>query len=262
MNRIDILFRNKSKDILSIYFTAGYPHPDSATRIIRELAAAGVDMIEIGIPFSDPMADGPVIQHSNSVALKNGMNLRLLFRQLAGIRNHVDIPLVLMSYLNPVLSYGMEKFCSSCNSAGIDGVIIPDLPPELYVKEFKKLFMVQNLLNIMMITPQSDPDRIRDIDELSGGFIYMVSSSSTTGVKEGFLEEQTDYFSKVKRMKLKNPTLIGFGIADPESFKCACDFSEGAIVGSAFVRMLGQEGEDAKPIRNFIDYLMDINNDH
>lgn len=259
MNRIDKLFANKRKDILSIYFTAGYPHLDSTTRIISELAAAGVDMIEIGIPFSDPMADGPVIQHSNSVALKNGMNLKLLFRQLRSIRNYVDIPLVLMSYCNPILSYGMEKFCASCNSAGIDGVIIPDLPPEIFIENFKSFFAFHNMVNIMLITPQTDHDRIREIDELSKGFIYMVSSSSITGVKKGFLKEQTDYFSKVKKMKLKNPALIGFGISDPESFKRTCDFAEGAIVGSAFVRLLGQEDEKAGTIRNFINYLRDIN---
>lgn len=255
MNRIDDLFRNKKKDILSIYFTAGYPHLDSAAGIIRKLTSAGADMVEIGIPFSDPVADGPVIQHSNSVALKNGMNLKLLFRQLRNIRDHVNIPLVLMSYCNPVLSYGMEEFCTSCNSAGIDGVIIPDLPPELYVKEFKKFFTVHNLVNIMMISPQTDLNRIKEIDRLSNGFIYMVSSSSITGVKKDFLKEQTEYFLKVKKMKLKHPSLIGFGISDPESFKTACDFAEGAIVGSAFVKMLGQEGEDAGTIKNFINYL-------
>ncbi|MCU0462557.1 MAG: tryptophan synthase subunit alpha [Bacteroidales bacterium] len=255
MNRIDKFFKNKRKDILSIYFTAGYPHLDSTAGIIRKLASAGVDMIEIGIPFSDPLADGPVIQYSNSVALKNGMNLKLLFRQLRGIRKYIDIPLVLMSYCNPILSYGMEKFCRSCNSAGIDGVIIPDLPPELYVKEFKSFFTVHNLINIMMISPQTALNRIREIDKLSTGFIYMVSSSSITGVKKGSLKEQTEYFSKIKKMKLKNPALIGFGISDPESFKHACNFADGAIVGSAFVKVLGQEGENAGTIRKFIRYL-------
>lgn len=255
MNRIDELFRNKKKEILSVYFTAGYPLRNSTTEIIRELVSGGVDIIEIGVPFSDPMADGSIIQHSNSIALKNGMNLKVLFRQLRNIRKDVDIPLIIMSYINPLLSFGMRDFCRTCEETGIDGVIIPDLPPEIYIEEYKSFFRLHGLKNIMMISPQTQNKRIREIDRLSTGFIYMVSSSSTTGIKKGFSKEQIEYFDRVKKMKLKNPVLIGFGISSPETFSIACCYSEGAIIGSAFVKMIGEDGAGKNYVRNFTNNI-------
>jgi tryptophan synthase alpha chain len=255
MNRIDELFRNKKKEILSVYFTAGYPLRNSTTEIIRELVSGGVDIIEIGVPFSDPMADGPIIQHSNSTALKNGMNLKVLFRQLRNIRKDVDIPLIIMSYINPLLSFGMRDFCRTCEETGIDGVIIPDLPPEIYIEEYKSFFRLHGLKNIMMISPQTQNKRIREIDRLSTGFIYMVSSSSTTGIKKGFSKEQIEYFDRVKKMKLKNPVLIGFGISSPETFDIACSYSEGAIIGSAFVKMIREDGAGKNYVRNFTNNI-------
>ena len=276
MNRINRLFQNKSGGILSIYFTAGYPSRDSTVPVIKALARAGVDMIEIGIPFSDPMADGPVIQSSSNIALKNGMSLKLLFDQLKDIRKETDIPLLLMGYLNPALQYGMEKFCRDCETTGIDGIILPDLPLEEYLGEsgslifdqydhnnhnnhnkhnnqnhhnLHALFTHHNLHNIFLISPQTSPDRIAKIDSISKGFIYMVSSSSTTGVKGSFTQEQISYFDRIRAMKLKNPALIGFGISNQGGFAAACKYASGAIIGSAFVKMLSESKDLEKEIK-------------
>lgn len=267
MNRINRLFKDKSRNILSIYFTAGYPTRDSTVPVIKALAKAGADMIEIGIPFSDPMADGPVIQSSSNKALKNGMNLKLLFDQLNDIRKAVDIPLLLMGYLNPVLQYGMEKFCSDCETTGIDGIILPDLPLEEYLGEsgsilslsnnhnnhnLHTLFTLHNLHNIFLISPQTSPGRIAKIDSASNGFVYMVSSSSTTGAKGSFTQEQISYFRRIRDMKLKNPSLIGFGISDHGNFSAACEYASGAIIGSAFVKITGEWGASEAVISDFI----------
>jgi tryptophan synthase alpha chain len=252
MNRIDKLFREKATNILSVYFTAGYPQLDSTAGIIRALANAGADMIEIGMPFSDPMADGPVIQHSNEKALQNGMSLKLLFNQLKNIRNEVNIPLLLMGYLNPVIQFGVENFCMQCMKIGIDGVILPDLPPLVYTEEYLLLFEKYNLYNILLITPQSDNERIRTIDKISRGFIYMVSSSSVTGIKESFSDEQIVYFNRIKETNLKNPGLIGFGISNHDTFSVACKYARGGIIGSAFVKILGENGNVDDKIRQFI----------
>jgi tryptophan synthase alpha chain len=255
MNRIDKLFKDKKSNILSVYFTAGYPHLDSTTVIIKALADSGADMIEIGMPFSDPMADGPVIQRSNEKALQNGISLKLLFRQLSEIRKEVKIPLLLMGYLNPVLQFGIANFCRCCNETGIDGVILPDLPPLVYSEQFLPLFEKYNLCNILLITPQSDNERIRTIDKISSGFIYMVSSSSVTGIKGSFSEEQMSYYKRVSEMDLKNPCLLGFGISDQEAFKMACKYAGGAIIGSAFVKILTQDGSLLENINLFIKGL-------
>ncbi len=252
MNRIDELFKIRKENILSIYFTAGYPDLNSTVQVIEKLASAGVDLVEIGVPFSDPMADGPAIQHSNSIALKNGMNLKLLFRQLRNIRKSTNIPLIIMSYINPLLRFGIENFCNSCMETGIDGIILPDLPLDMCWERYLKLFNTHGLSNILMISPRTSNKRIRKIDRLSRGFIYMVSSSSTTGIKKGFTKEQLIYFSGVKEMNLRNPLLIGFGISDPETFRKACDLASGAIIGSAFVRLLGEKGTGNHTIENFI----------
>ena len=252
MNRIDKLFKEKKGNILSVYFTAGYPLLDSTTAVIKALADAGADMIEIGMPFSDPMADGPVIQRSNEKALQNGMNLKLLFSQLMDIRKEVDIPLLLMGYLNPVIQFGAERFCRHCMEAEIDGVILPDLPPVVYLEEYIDLFEKYNMYNILLISPQSDNDRIRAIDKICRGFIYMVSSSSVTGVKGSFSAEQLGYFNRVRELNLKNPGLIGFGISNHESFMTVCKYSGGGIIGSAFVKMLGEEGDKGENITQFV----------
>jgi len=255
MNRINRLLQNKQANILSIYFTAGYPSVDSAPSIIKALADAGTDMIEIGIPFSDPMADGPVIQNSSNVALKNGMSLKILFDQLKDIRKDVDIPLLLMGYLNPALQYGMERFCGDCAATGIDGIILPDLPVEVYQEEYQSMFEKHDLHNIFLVSPQTSADRIKRIDSISRGFIYMVSSSSITGVKRSFTPEQTAYFERVRAMKLANPALIGFGISNHEGFTTACNYAQGTIIGSAFVKLLGEKGSSAKAIQGFVNEI-------
>jgi len=255
MNRINRLFQSKQKNILSIYFTAGFPLLDSAPSIIKALADAGTNMIEIGMPFSDPMADGPVIQSSSNTALKNGMSLRLLFDQLKDIRKIVDIPLLLMGYLNPVLQYGMDKFCRDCVETGIDGVILPDLPLEVYLGEAKNIINNYNLHNIFLISPQTSADRIKKIDSASHGFIYLLSSSATTGIKGSFSQEQILYFERINEMKLKNSTLIGFGISNHASFTNACKYAQGAIIGSAFVKMLAQTTNMMNDIGKFISEI-------
>ena len=252
MNRISNLLNNRPEKILSIYFTAGYPSIKSANTIIKTLVDAGTDMIEIGIPFSDPMADGPVIQNSNSIALKNGMSLKLLFRQLQNIRNEVSIPLILMGYFNPVLQFGVENFCRRCAETGIDGVILPDLPLEVYQVQYKSLFDRYSLNNIFLISPQTTEKRILEIDKNSKGFIYMVSNSATTGERNSFSSDQVAYFERIRNMKLDNPLLIGFGISDHSTFSSACYYAQGAIIGSAFVKMLGTERDHSEGISAFV----------
>ena len=246
MNKINELFQEKKNKILSIYFTAGFPKLDDTNIILDELVKAGVDMIEVGIPFSDPLADGPVIQHSSEVALKNGMNLKLLFDQLQTA--NCKLPTLLMGYLNPILQFGVENFCKQASEVGVSGVILPDLPMDEYLKDYKSIFDKYNLKNIFLITPQTSEKRIRTIDEHSDGFIYLVSSSSTTGVKNGIDPEKEKYFSRIKAMKLKNPLMIGFGIADKQSFAKACEYANGAIIGSAFIKAI----ENGKNLKNDI----------
>ncbi|MDR2040084.1 MAG: tryptophan synthase subunit alpha [Bacteroidales bacterium] len=240
MNRIDQLFAEKKNNILSVYFTAGYPDYNDTVTTIVELASHGVDMIEIGIPFSDPMADGPVIQHSGTVALNNGMTLKSLFSQLTGIRQKVDIPLIMMGYLNPILQFGIEHFCHSCAETGIDGMIIPDLPFTDYLKDFKPVIRKYGLHCIMLITPETSTERIRMIDEHTSGFIYMVSTASTTGAKSGFDAKTMAYFEQVNSLKLKNPRMIGFGISNKDTFEAATKYAAGAIIGSTFIRLVGE----------------------
>jgi tryptophan synthase alpha chain len=252
MNRIDKLFKEKKTDILSVYFTAGYPELDSTVPIIKALEASGADMIEIGMPFSDPMADGPVIQHSNEKALNNGMNVKLLFSQLENIRNEVKIPLLLMGYLNPVLQFGIESFCRKSKEAGIDGIILPDLPPAFYLREYKPIFDKYNLYNILLISPQSTSERIAEIDRISRGFVYMVSSSAVTGARESFPDDQLLYFKRVNEMTLSNPRLIGFGISNHQTFLNSAKYANGGIIGSAFVKVLGSKGDIIGNINQFI----------
>ena len=241
MNRINQVFQNK-KDILSIYFTAGFPELDDTLIIIRELDKAKVDMIEIGLPFSDPLADGPTIQKSSEKALENGMTTDLLFGQLKNIRSITEIPIVIMGYFNPILQYGFEKFCKNCKKTGIDGLIIPDLPVDIYKKSYKTKLENFGLNMMFLITPQTSNDRIYSIDKLSKGFIYMVSSFGVTGAKDNFDKYQIDYFKRIKKMDLLNSLLIGFGISNNKTFKSACENSSGAIIGSAFINHLENYG--------------------
>jgi tryptophan synthase alpha chain len=236
MNRIDRLFSQKGSNILSVYFTAGYPELNNTATLIKELAALGVDMIEIGIPFSDPVADGPVIQEACQVALKNGMSVRTLLRQLENIREQVDIPLLLMGYLNPVMHYGMEEFCRKACETGIDGLILPDLPVEEYTRRYRNIFERCELYPVFLITPQTPEERIRLVDRTGKGFIYMVSVSSTTGGQQVFNQEQVDYFERINNMGLELPRLIGFGVWDHDSFISSCRYASGAIIGSAFIK--------------------------
>jgi len=240
MNRIDKLFQEKQKGILSVYFTAGYPNLDDTVPVIRELETRGIDLIEIGIPFSDPMADGPTIQQSGTIALNNGMTLRNLFGQLKNIRKEVDIPLIMMGYLNPILQYGIEAFCRDCAETGIDGMIIPDLPFADYMRSIKPVADQYGLRCVMLITPETSEERIRLIDESTSGFIYMVSTASTTGTKDRFDEKTWDYFRRIDSLNLQNPRLVGFGISNKPTFEAASAHAGGAIVGSEFIRLLGK----------------------
>ena len=242
MNRIKQLFEQKKENVLSIYFTAGYPDINSTLDIAEALEKAGADFLEIGIPYSDPLADGPVIQNSSLKSIENGMTLRVLFEQLKDLRKRVSIPILLMGYVNPILQYGVEKFCASCKEVGVDGVIAPDLPMYEYEEMYQNCFSENNLSNIFLITPQTSDERIRKIDELSNGFIYLLSSSSTTGKNLALTDVTEDYFTRLKNMNLKNPTMIGFGISDNKSFSKASQYANGAIVGSAFVKLLGEDG--------------------
>ena len=241
MNRINQVF-NKKKNLLSIYFTAGFPEKDDTLKIINELDKSKVDMIEIGLPFSDPLADGPTIQKSSEKALSNGMTTDLLFKQLKDLRKITNIPVVIMGYFNPILQYGVEKFCSNCKNVGVDGLIIPDLPVDIFKKNYKNIFENYRLNMMFLITPQTANERIYLIDELSKGFIYMVSSYSVTGAKDSFDEYQIEYFKRIKKMRLSNPLLIGFGISNSNTFKSACQNSDGAIIGSAYIKHLDNHG--------------------
>lgn len=246
MNRIDTLFSGNPHRLLSIYFCAGAPDPDGTAEVIRTLASEGVDMIEIGIPFSDPMADGPVIQDAATQALRGGMTLRKLFTQLAEIRRDVDIPLILMGYLNPIFRFGFEDFCRCCREVGIDGMIIPDLPFKDYMERYKEIADRYDLRVIMLITPETSEDRVRLIDRHTSGFIYMVSSASTTGAQKDFDQSKQAYFKKIEDMGLRIPRMVGFGISNQATFDAACAHASGGIVGSRFVSLLAEEGGDAR----------------
>jgi len=252
MNRINQLLENKKQDILSVYFTAGYPQLNDTEKIIIELENAGVDLIEIGIPFSDPLADGPVIQKSSEKALKNGISLKLIFEQLESIRQKVNIPLILMGYLNPVMQYDIKKFCKKANEIGIDGTIIPDLPLDIYQKEYKGIFEQNNLSNILLITPQTSPDRLKTIDKAMDSFIYMVSSAATTGTKSIDSNALSRFTDKLNKVHLKSPKIIGFGISDRESFKNACKYANGAIIGTAFIKAISKNGDLEENISGFV----------
>lgn len=253
MNRINQKLQ-ENKKLLSIYFTAGYPKIDDTATIIQRLEKSGVDMIEIGLPFSDPLADGPTIQASSTQALKNGMTTEVLFNQLKGIRQSVNIPLIIMGYFNPILQYGVEAFCKKCQEIGIDGLIIPDLPVDVYHDEYKATFEKYGLINVFLITPQTSVERINYIDSISNGFIYMVSSASVTGSQSGFGAEQTSYFKRIADMNLNNPQIIGFGISNNDTFTQATQYAKGAIIGSAFIKHLTNDSVDK--IDSFVKQIL------
>ena len=244
--RIEQLFQNK-KDILSIYFTAGYPAHSDTLPILTSLQAQGVDMVEIGLPFSDPLADGPVIQQSSTQALALGMTTEVLFEQLKDVRSKIDIPLVIMGYFNPVLQFGVAEFCKKCAETGIDAVILPDLPLTVYEREYKAIFESHGIHLIFLITPQTSDERVRALDQASKGFIYLVSTASVTGSGAGFGQAQADYFKRISDMKLQNPIVVGFGIKDRETFAQATAHADGAIIGSAFINALSDQGLEVIP---------------
>lgn len=249
MNRIKQLFEKKQKNILSIYFTAGFPQLNDTCNVIRELEANGIDLIEIGIPFSDPMADGPTIQESGTIALRNGMTLKVLFEQLKDIRSNVAIPLILMGYLNPIMQYGFENFCKQCKETGIDGAIIPDLPFNDYISQYKPIADKYDIKIVMLITPETSDERIRLIDEHTDGFIYMVSSASTTGAQSNFDDKKQAYFRKINGMNLRNPRLIGFGISNKATLEAAQENASGAIIGSKFITLLKESANIKEAVK-------------
>lgn len=242
MTRITELFQRKQRKILNIYCTAGFPKLDSALEVMRSLQENGADLIELGMPYSDPLADGEVIQQSGAVALKNGMTISILFSQLEEMRKHIHLPVILMGYMNPVIQYGFEKFCAKAAEVGIDGLILPDLPMYEYESEYGEIIRKYYLDLIFLVTPETKDDRLKKIDELSTGFLYAVSSSSTTGNNKD-ISEQEGYFKKLNDMHLKNPILVGFGIKDRITFEAACRYTSGAIIGSAYIKALGS-GKD------------------
>lgn len=252
MNRLNKLFNEKKSNILSIYFTAGYPELGSTVAIAEALEKAGADFLEIGFPYSDPVADGPTIQGSSQQALDNGMDLDTLFTQLKKLRDKVTIPILLMGYCNPMIQYGVERFCKIAAEVGVDGVIVPDLPMYEYEYMYKDIFSKYGLSNIFLVTPQTAEARIRKIDELSNSFIYLLSSSSITGGSLNVSDQIEDYYKRVKVMGLKNPLIIGFGISNNATFAKACQYASGAIVGSAFVKYLGSRTDYLEGIEGFV----------
>lgn len=260
-NRIEELFKRKQHNILNVYCTAGYPNLDSTLEVMQSLQANGADLIELGMPYSDPLADGPVIQESSLRAIENGMTISKLFEQLKDMRNPnsplgpVGIPVILMGYMNPVLQYGFEKFCAKAAEVGIDGLILPDLPIYEFETEYGEIIKKYSLDLIFLVTPETNEDRLKRIDSLSTGFIYAVSSSSTTGSNKD-INDQESYFQKLQSMKLKNPILVGFGIKDKQTFDAACKFTNGAIIGTAYIKAISN-GKDVKSAtKEFLQTLL------
>lgn len=242
MSRLQELFKSKTKNLCSVFFTAGFPQLNDTTTIIQSLGASGVDFIEVGLPYSDPLADGPTIQHSSEVALNNGINLDVIFEQLKSIKETNKTPLVLMGYLNQMIKYGEEKFCEQCVSCGIETVILPDLPMIEYETHYKQLFANYGISNVFLITPQTSEERIRKIDGLSDAFIYVVASAAITGAKGEISQEQISYFERIKAMNLKSTLIVGFGISNKSTFDTVCQYVNGAIIGSAFIKFLNANG--------------------
>ena len=256
MNALHKLFQHK-KEILNIYFTAGFPNLDSTLPILKQLQSSGADIVEIGMPYSDPLADGKTIQLANTQALENGMSLDILFEQLAD--EHFDIPIVLMGYFNPIMQYGVEQFLHTCSDVGVSGLIIPDLPIDEYVSQYQESFQDKGIDLIFLITPHTSEERIRAIDGLGTSFIYMVSSSSITGAKKAIQDKQIAYFKRVQEMNLRTPRLIGFGIHSEEQFRQACDYADGAIIGSAFIETLKDSTNILQDVDKFVKNIKHAN---
>jgi tryptophan synthase alpha chain len=254
MNRLDQLFAAKKNKVLNIYCTAGYPQLNSTVEVLHALQNNGADLIEIGMPYSDPLADGEVIQASSAVALQNGMTIEVLFQQLQNVRTGIQLPIILMGYMNPILQFGIEKFCTKAKEVGVDGVILPDLPMYEFETIYKPLFDANDLKFIFLVTPETGEERIRKIDSLCSGFLYAVSSSSTTG-KNKAIEGQEDYFKKLQQMNLKNPVLVGFGIKDKATFASACKYTNGAIIGSAYIKALQNSGNINQTTKEFLNSI-------
>lgn len=255
MNRIDQLFAKKTTNVLNVYCTAGYPHLNSTVEVLTALQQNGADLIEIGMPYSDPLADGPVIQQSNMVALTNGMSISILFQQLQSIRKTIQVPIILMGYMNPILQYGLEKFCAAAEAAGIDGIILPDLPMYEFETIYQQFFEKHHLKFIFLVTPETKEERIRMIDMLSSGFLYAVSSSSTTGSNK-VITDQSAYFKKLQDMKLNNPILVGFGIKDKATFQSAAAYTNGAIIGSAYIKALEHSTNISATTKEFLNNIL------
>ena len=260
--RIQDLFKRKSNNILNVYCTAGYPQPDSTLSVMKALQENGADMIELGIPYSDPLADGPVIQASGNIAIANGMTIKRLFEQLKNMRDPGsplavggELPVILMGYMNPVLQYGFEKFCADAAAVGVDGLILPDLPEYEFETEYGAIIKKYGLDFIFLVTPETSEERVRKLDELSSGFLYAVSSSSTTG-KDKNMNEVTAYLQRLKKMNLKNPVLVGFGIKDRETFQSACAHANGAIIGSAYIKALEKTGDVKEATKSFLETVL------
>ena len=254
MNRINYLFKNKKENILSVYFTAGFPTLEDTIPTLKCLQSNGVDLVEIGVPFSDPLADGIVIQNSSQLALQNGMSIRKLFEQLTAVRADIHIPLIMMGYLNPVMQFGFENFCKECSRVGVDGMIIPDLPMSDFLAEYKEIVERYKLEFIFLITPETSEERIRLIDSHTNGFIYMVSSAAITGTQTSF-DNKVEYFNRINAMNLKNPRLIGFGISNKSTRDMVCKYSSGAIIGSAFIKALQETQDVEKGVKLLLEKL-------
>jgi tryptophan synthase alpha chain len=255
MSRIKSLFEKKSKNVLNVYCTAGYPHLSSTLEVMNSLQNNGADLIELGMPYSDPLADGPVIQQSGSIAIANGMTIEKLFEQLKDFRNDVSIPVVLMGYMNPVLQYGFEKFCASAAEVGVDGLILPDLPEYEFETEYGAIIKQYRLDFIFLVTPETSEARIKKLDSLSTGFLYAVSSSSTTGSDKNMTDVNA-YLKKLKAMQLKNPVLVGFGIKDKQTFDTACAHANGAIIGSAYIKALENTKDVKVTTKEFLEKIL------
>ena len=255
MTRIDDLFKKKQHEVLNVYCTAGFPQLDSTLTVMTALQTYGADLIELGMPYSDPLADGPVIQESSARSIENGMTIDRLFTQLKDMRSTIKVPVILMGYMNPVLQYGFEKFCMKAASVGIDGLILPDLPMHEYMTEYGNIIRNNNLDLIFLVTPETKEDRLRNIDALSTGFLYAVSSSSTTGNNKNINDQQA-YFEKLQSMQLKNPILVGFGIKDRETFQAACKHTNGAIIGSAYIKAIENSNNITTDTKNFLQTIL------
>lgn len=262
MRRIEELFKKKKERVLNVYCTAGFPQLDSTVTVLKALQENGADMVELGMPYSDPLADGPIIQHSSSIALQNGMKIKKLFEQLNNFRKSPSfggvgevLPVILMGYMNPILQYGFERFCADAAAVGIDGLILPDLPEYEFETEYGAIIKKHGLDFIFLITPETSEERVKKLDELSSGFLYAVSSSSTTGSDKNMVDV-TAYLQKIKNLKLKNPVLVGFGIKDKQSFEAACETANGAIIGSAYIKALENAKDVEAATKNFLHSIL------